>query len=153
MPKNPHRQRATRVPTPLGELEETRKNFQVINFHDRYGTQCSLQQSSIFDDAHTQQPGATAIWLGVDFQGRPHDGVFDAANTTRMHLDRKQVQQLVAVLEMWLQCGKFAESLVIPPAELAQTPLCRFCSRPADVSPYTGLCTPCAVRLDKNPHA
>ncbi len=94
--------------TPLGNVEETARHFQVILFKDRYSTPCSLQQSSIFDDEHADKPGATAIWLGPDSQAR-HDGIFDAANQTRMHLDRKQVQSLIAVLEMWLQTGKFAE--------------------------------------------
>jgi hypothetical protein len=95
--------------TPLGKVAETKRSFELILFKDRYETPCSLQQSSIFDDEHADKPGATAVWLGVDRQTTPHDGMFDAANQTRMHLDRKQVQSLVAVLETWLKCGSFAE--------------------------------------------
>ncbi len=98
------------LPTPLGRLTKTERHFEIIAFRDRYKTPCTLQQSSIFDDEYAHQPGATAIWLGVDRQAdAKHDGMFDAANMTRMHLDRKQVQSLVAVLETWLKCGSFAE--------------------------------------------
>ncbi len=95
--------------TPLGKVEETTRQFQIINFTDRYGTPCSLQQSSIFDDEHAESPGATAVWLGVDRQAGKHDGMFDSSNQTRMHIDRKQAQALVAVLEMWIDTGKFGE--------------------------------------------
>ncbi len=95
--------------TPLGKVEETNRHFQIINFKDRYGTPCSLQQSSIFDDEHADTPGATAVWLGVDRQDEKHDGMFDASNVTRMHIDRKQAQALVAVLEMWIATGSFGE--------------------------------------------
>ncbi len=96
------------IKTPLGNVTETARSFQIIKFRDRYETSCTLQQSSIFDDEHADKPGATAIWLGPDSQNH-HDGMFDAANQTRMHLDREQVQCLIAVLEMWLQTGKFYE--------------------------------------------
>ena len=95
--------------TPLGPVTDTNRHFELILFRDRYETPCSLQQSSIFDDEHANQPGATAVWLGVDRQTNRRDGMFDAANQTRMHLDRKQVQSLVAVLETWLKCGSFTE--------------------------------------------
>jgi len=78
--------------TPLGEIKHTARNFEIINFKDRYHTSCSLQQSSL---AESEQPGASAVWLGVD----------DA----RMHIDLKQAKALVAVLEMWIETGRFAE--------------------------------------------
>jgi hypothetical protein len=93
--------------TPLGQVTETSRSFQIVKFLDRYRTPCSLQQSSIFDDEFADRPGATAIWLGVDRQEGKHDGMFDAANQTRMHLDRKGVKALIAVLEQWLTNGKF----------------------------------------------
>ena len=95
--------------TPLGTARLTDRNCEIILFEDRYQTRCSLQQSSIFSDEYSEFPGATAVWLGVDRQDQPHDGMFDAANLTRMHLDRAQVHKLIAVLEMWLQTGHFAE--------------------------------------------
>ena len=96
--------------TPLGTVEETHRHFQIIPFEDRYGSPCTLQQSSLLDEEYADKPGATAVWLGIDRKAkRMHDGIFDEANQTRMHLDRKQVQKLIAVLEMWLQTGKFYE--------------------------------------------
>jgi hypothetical protein len=96
--------------TPLGNVELTKREFEVITFKDRYETPCSLQQSSICDDTHADQPGATAIWLGVDRQTAQHDGMFDEANRTRMHLDRAHVKALIAVLEMWIQFGSFTDT-------------------------------------------
>jgi hypothetical protein len=92
--------------TPLGNMTETERQFQIVLFRDRYKTPCSLQQSSLAD---FEQPGSSAVWLGVDRQDGPRDGMFDAANHTRVHLDVKQVRALIAVLEMWVQTGYFAE--------------------------------------------
>jgi hypothetical protein len=105
--------------TPLGKVTQTKRYFEFIAFDDRYDTPCSLQQSSIFSDEYIDKPGATAVWLGVDRQISQHDGMFDAANQTRMHLDRKQVQALIAVLETWLKCGSFAEDKPKQPPPLA----------------------------------
>ena len=92
--------------TPLGKIDYTDREFQIITFNDRYDTPCSLQQSSLAD---YEQPGSSAVWLGVDRQTGKHDGVFDAANQTRMHLDFKQVKALIAVLEQWVKNGRFAD--------------------------------------------
>jgi len=92
--------------TPLGKVEETKRSFQIIKFTDRYGTPCSLQQSSIAD---YNPSGSTAIWLGVDRQTAQHDGIFDESNQTRMHIDLAQAKALVAVLEQWIACGSFYE--------------------------------------------
>jgi hypothetical protein len=93
--------------TPLGDVTETTRHFQIIKFKDRYDTPCSLQQSSIAEDY--KQPGSTAVWLGVDRQSGRHDGIFDAANQTRMHIDLKQAKALVAVLEQWIETGSFVD--------------------------------------------
>lgn len=92
--------------TPLGPIELTNRGFEMIRFNDRYGTPCSLQQSSIAD---YEPPGSSAVWLGIDRQAVPHDGLFADENQTRMHLDLEQVKALIAVLEMWVQTGDFAE--------------------------------------------
>lgn len=86
--------------TPLGKIETTSRGFEIIKFKDRYNVDCSLQQSSMFDDEHVDQPGASAIWLGVD-EGVNRD--------LRMHIDLKQAKALVAVLEMWIQFGSFTD--------------------------------------------
>ena len=92
--------------TPLGNVELTHRQFEIIQFKDRYDTPCSLQQSSIADYT---EPGVSAVWLGIDRQPGKHDGVFDTANQTRMHLDLKQVKALIAVLEMWVENGHFTD--------------------------------------------
>ena len=93
--------------TPLGKVTKTERGFEIIKFKDRYDTPCSLQQSSLAD---REPSGASAIWLGVERQDRrlkrKHDSMF-LANATRMHIDLKQAKALVAVLEMWTECGSF----------------------------------------------
>lgn len=91
--------------TPLGKVELTARYFEIIRFEDRYKSACSLQQSSIAD---FEPPGSSAVWLGLD-AAENHDGVFDAGNTTRMHLDLKQVKALIAVLEQWVANGSFVD--------------------------------------------
>lgn len=82
--------------TPMGDVTETNRGFQIIQFRDRYGSACSLQQSSLADFT---TPGSSAIWLGVE--SMPFQ--------TRMHLSLEQVKALIPVLEMWVRTGSFAE--------------------------------------------
>lgn len=76
------------------KVEYTERGFQIIRFTDRYGEDCSLQQSSLAD---YEQPGSSAIWLGPVGE--------------RMHLDREQVAWLRDVLTRWLDSGQFDERL------------------------------------------
>jgi hypothetical protein len=94
---------------PLGAVKLTERKFQYIEFKDRYGTPCSLQQSSIADYI---KPGSSAIWLGIDRQTDVRDGVFDAANMTRMHLDLEQVKSLIVALKKWVNDGVFEDSIL-----------------------------------------
>jgi hypothetical protein len=70
----------------------TDRNFEFIHFHDYFGNECSLQQSSawVLEDA---APGTSAIWLGIEDH--------------RMHLTRSQVQVLVETLQRWIDTGSF----------------------------------------------
>jgi hypothetical protein len=52
------------------EIKRTNRGFQIIEFIDRSGQDCILQQSSLAD---FQQPGTSAIWFGT--------------SKDRMHLD------------------------------------------------------------------
>lgn len=74
-------------------VKKTERGFQVIDFDDRYGTHCSLQQSSL---AEYEPPGTSAIWLGVDHK-----------DISRMHLDLEQVQWLIGHLQNWVETGEF----------------------------------------------
>ena len=77
----------------LGEIKQTERGFEVIEFVDlSSGKMCTLQQSSVcIDDA---APGASAIWLGV--------------GDVRMHLNHEKVAALVAHLTAWVETGSFA---------------------------------------------
>jgi hypothetical protein len=44
------------------KITKTEHGFELVEFKDRNGQECSLQQSSAAD---YQQPGSSAVWLGV----------------------------------------------------------------------------------------
>lgn len=75
----------------LGDITQTPRGFEYIQFKDRYGAQCSLQVSSAADFV---KPGTSAVWLGIE----------DA----RMHLSRDHVEALIAHLRRWLRHDTFA---------------------------------------------
>lgn len=82
----------------------TSRGFARIDFTDRYGVACSLQQSSLATE--------DAIWLGcnepdprrlVPGQGWQPVVLSEGVQCdTRMHLTRDMVAQLVVVLQQWL---------------------------------------------------
>lgn len=75
-------------------VRRTERGFPKAEFRDRYGAECSIQDSSLASEA--------AIWLGVD----------DAAyceDTPRMHLTKKQVASLLPILQRFLDTGTIAE--------------------------------------------
>lgn len=97
-----------------------------MEFKDHYGHPCSLQASSL---AIYQQPGTSAVWLGVDdadpkvlWHQAESVGIHTSARegwvkypipeevslSTRMHLNRKQVAALIVHLQAWLEKGTFA---------------------------------------------
>lgn len=78
---------------PLGPVGRTGRGFELLAFHDHYDTPCTLQQSSL---AEYEQPGSSAIWLGVD-TGKQDE--------RRMHLDKPRVEALVQHLQHWLDTG------------------------------------------------
>ena len=104
----------------LGKQRRSGRGFPLVEFKDYYGAPCSIQASSL---AIYQQPGTSAIWLGVD-DAEPKVmasqaesvGVETTETTgwvpfpvppevslnTRMHLDRKQVEALIGHLQAWL---------------------------------------------------
>lgn len=88
----------------LGKYSKNARNFELIEFRDAYDKECSLQQSSIigeYDDAY-DRPGSSCVWLGRD----PDPA--DTQSSTRMHLNREQVADLVDQLQCWLDTGAFA---------------------------------------------
>lgn len=104
----------------LGKQKKSGRGFPLVEFKDYYDNPCSLQASSL---AIYQQPGTSAVWLGVD-DAQPKVMASQAAAvgvettettgwvpyplppevllSTRMHLDRKQVEALIGHLQAWL---------------------------------------------------
>lgn len=74
-------------------IEFTQRGFAAAKFTDRYGSLCSIQDSSLATEA--------AIWLGVntDFEGR---------ECTRMHLTREMAMALIPMLEGFVVTGSIA---------------------------------------------
>ncbi len=94
MPKQKVKRKAPeRTKTPLGQVERTDRGFEVIAFQDRNANACSLGQSSLADYV---LPGSSAVWLGRQ-------------TSQQMHLDRKQVKDLIAVLGVWVKSGSFVK--------------------------------------------
>jgi hypothetical protein len=68
------------------EKELTERGFQVAKFTDLYGSECSIQESSL--------AFPPAIWLGVD------QHYYEGAITTgRMHLTLDMVKALLPLLQ------------------------------------------------------
>ena len=91
---------------------KTNRGFALIEFVDYYGHKCSLQKSSLATKS--------AIWLGIDnpepkimAEKVMQDGVGwvkypihpDVLITTRMHLTREQVANLLPVLQKFVDNG------------------------------------------------
>jgi len=73
------------------KLTKTERGFPVDRFTDRYGSECSIQKSSLaFEDC---------IWLGVDEDFKGCEGV-------RMHLTREMVAELLPYLNQFVKTGE-----------------------------------------------
>ena len=95
------------------KLSRTARGFDLMEFTDLYGAQCSIQKSSLATD--------DAIWIGVDdanpkiMASKTTDGgngwvpyqiPEDALLTTRMHLNREQVKKIIPVLQLFVETGE-----------------------------------------------
>lgn len=100
----------------------TGRGFELIEFADLYGVKCSLQQSSLATE--------DALWFGpndadpkIMASRTPEGGTGwvpyhisdDVLLTTRAHLSRSMVEELVAHLQAWLQSGS-----LVPPCSGAE---------------------------------
>lgn len=101
---------------------KTDRGFAAIGFTDRYGSECSIQKSSIVED--------DAIWFGID-DANPQILATQAAShgvktvesvgwvkypipddvllATRMHLTRRQVEALMPILQHFVETGEVPE--------------------------------------------
>lgn len=70
------------------------RGFVVVTFNDRYDIPCSLQESSLANEA--------AVWLGVDdVEGEP----------ARMHLSQEQVKTLLPLLQHFVDTGRLPREM------------------------------------------
>lgn len=91
------------------ENSKTERGFEISKFKDYYGNECSLQLSSLATDY--------AIWFGVN---KPELTIFEDENmgkyiktklpknwdiSSRMHLTRDQVKELLPYLENFVKTG------------------------------------------------
>lgn len=101
-------------------METTNRGFEIVNFSDHNGVECSLQQSSAIDISASNEldhPGSSLLWLGCNNaepkyfvpNGNPSWRPVEMPETyvanTRMHLNRQQVIELVTHLQTWLETG------------------------------------------------
>jgi len=87
-------------------FQPTRRGFLKAEFKDLYGDSCSIQMSSLADER--------AIWIGRDGgthykTGNGHQ-VIDLEKdgydcVARMHLSRKQVAELIPILQFFVDNG------------------------------------------------
>ena len=78
-------------------FKHTNRGFHYCEFRDLYGSECSLQMSSL--------AGQRAIWFGVDrdFDTRSADGGH------RMHLTQDMVRALLPALQLFAETGELPE--------------------------------------------
>ncbi len=118
------------------EINTTNRGFELVTFQDRNGVACSLQQSSAiaFDEPDAfERPGSSLLWLGCndadpkyfvpngDPPWRPVEMPKEYIANTRMHLDRKRVEMLIAHLRCWLDTGNFIDDSVLDAPRIQRT--------------------------------
>lgn len=111
------RQAVHRRSLALGKAGETNRGFGIIEFQDKYGQECSLQESSIA----TQR----CVWLGVDRGIR--DGNYLQDIHARMHLTQEQVTNLLPYLHNFIETGHLPRSNAeeVPPPTSMETVVLR----------------------------
>ncbi len=72
------------------KIGKTNRGFASGEFEDKYGSKCSIQESSIATEA--------CIWLGVDEH-------FNSKVNARMHLTTEMVEELIPVLQHFVKTG------------------------------------------------
>jgi len=105
------------------KIERNERNFEIGKFIDRYGHECSIQKSSLatedciwlgIDDAEPQIRSSDAIRMGLrqrTFDENDNGWVNfkipkEVSLNTRMHLTRKQVKELLPLLQKFVETGK-----------------------------------------------
>ena len=102
--------------------------FPTALFKDAYDKKCSIQCSSAIDDTDYgfEHPGSSFLWVGIldaepqilckdakkiglptqsDVGWQPYNIPENILLTTRMHLNREQIKDIINVLQEWLDTG------------------------------------------------
>lgn len=101
------------------KLEPNHRGFPTATFNDRYGSRCSIQKSSIatedciwfgVDDASPQIMASDAQKMGMPTSSNngwvPFPIPKEVLLTTRMHLTREQVADLLPLLQKFVETGE-----------------------------------------------
>lgn len=98
------------------ETKKTNRGFPIVQFTDRYGSECSIQDSSLatectiwfgVDDANPQVMASEVMENGTGWIKYPlPESVF---LTTRMHLAQEQVKEILPVLQRFAETGTISE--------------------------------------------
>jgi len=83
------------------KASNTERGFRVVEFVDGNGDNCSLQESS-----HSEPH----IWLGSDEDQKRHH-VTGQLMSCRMHLNQKQVKELLPLLQHFAEYGNLPKSI------------------------------------------
>jgi hypothetical protein len=101
---------------------KTSRGFDIIEFADRYGDICNIQKSSLagedaiwfgVEDACPQIMASEALAAGVDTEETtgwvPYPIPKNVLLTTRMHLTRELVAELLPILQRFVDTGEISE--------------------------------------------
>ncbi|MES0334756.1 MAG: hypothetical protein SFH39_00140 [Candidatus Magnetobacterium sp. LHC-1] len=95
------------------ERSKTNRGFNLIEFLDLYETKCNIQKSSLatedaiwfgVENANPQIMASKVIEGGVGWAKYPVSD--DVQFTTRMHLSRENVKELLPILQKFVDTGE-----------------------------------------------
>lgn len=104
------------------ENSKTHRGFDISEFTDRYGVNCSLQKTSLatedtiwlgVSDVTPKIMATDAIKLGIDSKGQANGWVeYDIPDevllSSRMHLTREMVAELLPYLTKFVETGEIS---------------------------------------------
>lgn len=100
-------------------IRKTERGFAVGEFKDRYGVACSIQKSSLASEdciwLGCDEPSPRVLkfkvtgiadgWVPLPFPVPSNITLDDILCDTRMHLTRKQVKELLPILQRFVETG------------------------------------------------
>jgi hypothetical protein len=104
------------------KISKTDRGFDITEFTDRYGVNCSLQKTSLatedtiwlgVSDVTPKIMATDAIKLGIDNKGEVNGWVeYDIPDevllSSRMHLTKEMVKNLLPYLEKFVETGELS---------------------------------------------